>query len=343
MFRFANETWLYALFMVPVIIIFFLLVQRSKRKAMQRFGNLKLMDKLMIAYSPRRQKLKIVLIILSLICFIVALARPQIGTKLEEVKRKGVDIFLAIDVSLSMSAEDIKPNRLEKAKHAVAKLINNLKGDRVGLIIFSGQAFVQCPLTLDYSAAKMFLGTVEPGIVPVPGTAIGSAIDMAIGSFVQAERKHKVIILITDGEDTIEDPLKAAERAEKEGIVIYTVGVGSMQGVPIPVYNERGTYSGFKKDKDDNVVTSKLDQLTLEKIALQTNGKYYAATASEMELDKIYDEINKMEKKELSSRIYSQFEDRFQYFLGIGLIFLLMETFIPERKRVKIEWKGRFE
>jgi len=342
MFRFANETFLYALIIIPILIVFFILVGRSKRKALGRFGNLNLIDKLMVAHSPGRLRFKKSLILIALIFFIIALAQPQIGTRLEEVKRKGVDIFIAIDVSFSMKAEDVKPNRLEKAKQAVAKLINRFEGDRVGLIVFAGHAFVQCPLTLDYSAAKMFLDVIDTDLVPFPGTAIGNAIEMASKSYVQSERKHKVLILITDGEDTVTDPMKTAEMAEKEGIVIYTVGIGSPQGVPIPMYDEAGRQSSFKKDKEGNVVTSKLDQLTLEKIALQTNGKYYAATPSEMELDKIYDEINKMEKKELSSRIYSQFEDRYQYFLGAGLLVLLLETFYPERKRVKAEWKGRF-
>jgi Ca-activated chloride channel family protein len=343
MLRFVNQEYLYALLLLPVLLAFFLWSRRRKRKALERFGNLHLLDKLMVSYSPARQRLKMFLVLASLFFFLIALARPQIGTKLEEVKRRGIDIIVAVDVSLSMLAEDIKPNRLEKAKHEVAGLINRLEGDRIGLIVFAGEAFVQCPLTLDYGAAKMFLDIMDPGLIPVQGTAIGGAMEKAILAFEQKERKHKVLILITDGEDTVEDPLKAAEAAEKEGIVIYPVGIGSPQGVPIPIYNSTGTRSGFKKDSDGNVVTSKLDQLTLEKIALQTNGRYYGATASEMELGRIYGEIEKMETKELSSRIFSQYEDRFQYFLAIGLLLLLAEAVYPERRRVKMEWKGRFE
>jgi Ca-activated chloride channel family protein len=318
-------------------------VRHSKKKALQRFGNLQLMEKLMLSNSPRRQTWKTVLLLAALFFFLVALARPQIGTRLEEVKRKGVDIFVAIDVSKSMLAEDIKPNRLTKAKHEVASLVERLKGDRIGLIAFAGEAFVQCPLTLDYGALKMFLDIMEPGLIPIPGTALGKAIEKAIGSFLETERKHKVLLIITDGEDTVEDPLKMAELAEKEGIVIYTVGIGSPQGVPIPMYDNSGKHTGFKKDRQGNVVTTKLEQLTLEKIALQTNGKYYNATPAEMELGKIYDEIDKMEKKELASRIFSQYEDRFQYFLSIGLILLIIDMLLPERKNVKREWRGRFE
>jgi len=343
MFRFANQELLFALFLLPALVLFFIWVQRMKKKALQRFGNLNLLEKLMLANSPGRQKIKKALVVTALFFFLVALARPQIGTRLEEVKRKGVDIFVAIDVSTSMLAEDIKPNRLEKAKHEVASFIDRLQGDRIGLIAFSGEAFVQCPLTLDYGAAKMFLDIMDPDLIPVPGTAIGKAIEMAIRSFSQTERKYKVLVLITDGEDTREDPMKMAELAEKEGIVIYTVGIGSPQGVPIPLYDDAGRQVGFKKDRQDNVVTSKLDQLMLEKIALQTSGKFYNATPAEMELGKIYDEIDKMEKKELSSKIFSQYEDRFQYFLAIGMVFLLLDVLLPERKRVKKEWRGRFE
>lgn len=335
MFRFANSEALYALILIPWLIIFFFYVRRSKDKAIKKFGNIKLMQKLMINYSFKRWNIKATLVVFAIFFFILALARPQIGTRLEEVKRKGVDIFVAIDASMSMKAEDIKPSRLERAKYAVAKLINKLQGDRIGIIVFSGQAFVLCPLTLDYSAAKMFLDIVNTDLIPVPGTAIGSAIEKAIGSFVQSERKFKVLILITDGEDTISDPLKVAEAAEKEGIVIYTIGIGTAQGVPIPLYSGAGHQIGYKKDKDGNVVTTKLDEVTLEKIALQTNGKYYNVSSSEMELDKILNEINKMEKKELSSRIYSHYEDRYQYLLAIGFVLLLMEMLIPERKKIK--------
>ena len=343
MFQFANQEYLYALLVIPVLILFFVWVRHTKKKALQRFGNLRLMEKLMLSNSPKRKTWKTVFLLGSLFFFLVALARPQIGTRLEEVKRKGVDIFVDIDVSKSMLAEDIKPNRLSKAKHEVAGLVQRLTGDRIGLIAFAGEAFVQCPLTLDYGALKMFLGIMEPGLIPVPGTAIGKAIEKAIGAFLETERKYKVLILITDGEDTVEDPMKMAEIAEKEGIVIYTVGIGSPQGVPIPLYDASGKQTGFKKDRKGNVVITKMDHLTLEKIALQTNGKHYTATPTEMELGKIYDEIDKMEEKELGSRIFSQYEDRFQYFLSIGLVLLLIDMLLLERKKVRKEWRGRFE
>ncbi len=342
MFRFDNVMYLYLLWLIPILIAFYVMVFRWKKAALQRFGNLELIKKLTQSISRQRQVGKISLLLLAILFMILALAKPQIGTKLEEVKREGVDILIAIDVSLSMQAEDIKPNRLEKAKHMVSNLIDLLQGDRVGLIAFAGVPFVQCPLTLDYGAAKMFLEIMDTNLIPQPGTAIGAAIMKAMETFDQRERKHKVLILITDGEDHEGEPLKAAELAEKDGVVIHTVGIGSVQGVPIPLYNESGRNVGFKKDRDDQVVTSKLDEITLEKIALQTGGKYYRATGSESELRKLYDEISKMEKKELASLKFSQYEDRFQYLLIIALVLLVAEVFVSERRKVKEEWHGRF-
>ena len=342
MFRFHDALYLQFLWLIPILIIFFVLVFKWKKRALKRFGNLALIEKLTASTSRGRQIFKVVLILVGIFFMILSLSRPQIGTKLEEVKREGVDIIVALDVSLSMLAEDIKPNRLEKAKHEIASFIDILEGDRIGLIAFAGISFVQCPLTLDYGAAKLFLDIMDTKLIPQPGTAVGDAILLAVKTFEQRERKHKVLVLITDGEDHQGEPLKAAEIAEQEGVIIYTVGVGSAKGVPIPVYNEHGQNVGFKKDRQGEVVTSKLDEITLEKIALQTNGKYYRATGGEEELKKIYDDISKMEKKELASVKFSQYEDRFQYLLIFAIILLAVEIFISDRKKTKAEWRGRF-
>ncbi len=340
--KFENPEFLHLLWGVLLLIGFFIWAVKYKMKLMSKFGNLEILAKLTRNYSTGRRNLKMTLLVFSYMFLVLALANPQIGTKLEEVKREGIDLIVALDVSQSMLAEDISPNRLEKAKHEIGKLIDLLQGDRIGIVAFAGMAHVQCPLTLDYSAAKLFLDMMEIGIIPQPGTAVGKAIEAAKKAFNTEERKYKVLILITDGEDHESDPIDAAKEAEKEGIIIYTVGIGSPQGVPIPQYNRSGIQTGFKKDRAGNVVTTKLDVLTLQKIAYQTGGKYYLASSGEAELDEIYEEVSQLEKKELVSKQFSQYEDRFQVFLAIGLLLLLIEIFIPERKRIKSEWQGRF-
>jgi len=342
-FRFAYHHFLYALVLVPVLILFIVLAFRQKRRALALFGNTALVQKLAGSVSRKRQVWKAVLLILGFGFIVLSFSRPQLGTRLRTVQREGQDIIIALDVSLSMLAEDIKPNRLEKAKHAIGFLIDKFQGDRVGLIAFAGKAFVQCPLTLDYGAAKMFLDVMEPDLIPVPGTAVGEAIQKAVTSFVEKERKHKVLILITDGEDHVGKPLEMATVASKEGVVIYCVGIGSSQGVPIPLIDERGNRIGFKKDRQGDVVMTRLDEITLEKIALETGGKYYRVSPGEVELEKIYDDISEMEKKALASQQYAQYEDRFQVLLGFALFLIILEVLIPERRRLKKEWKGRFE
>ncbi len=342
MIRFANSFILYFLILIPLGIIFYYYVFRWKTRSMQRFGSIELMQKLTSGVSRGRQKFKAFLTLLSMFFIIFALARPQIGTRLEEVRREGVDIIVAVDVSLSMQAKDIAPSRLEKAKHEVGTLIKQLAGDRIGIVAFAGDAFLHCPLTLDYGAAKLFLNALEPGVIPDPGTAIDRAMQVALSAFDQKERKHKVLILITDGENHGDDLKPLTEQAEREGVVIYTVGIGSPEGVPIPLQNEYGIRTGFKKDKTGTVVMTKLDELTLEKLALQTGGKYFRASGAEDELDQIYTAIAKMEKKDLGAVKFTQYEDRYQFFLFLALLFLMLEILIPERKRIKTEWKGRF-
>jgi len=342
-FRFANSEMLYGLIAIPLMVLLFLYAFRMKRKALSRFGNPELLRQLTASASRSRQIWKAVWLLLVLVFLITSLARPQLGTKLKTVRREGQDILIALDVSLSMTARDIQPSRLEKAKHEIASLIDRLRGDRVGLIAFAGRAFVQCPLTLDYGAARMFLDVMSPEIIPVPGTAIAEAIEKAVGAFVEKERKHKVLILITDGEEHEGDPLAAAGAAAREGVIIYTVGIGSVKGVPIPVTDERGNSIGFKKDRQDNVVMTKLDETILEKIALETGGRYYRATPGQAALTQIYDEISGMEKKVLSSMELAEFEERFQIPLGIACVLLLLEWFLPERRRTRKTWKGRFE
>ncbi len=342
MLRFADSHYFMLFLLLPLTALFYWYVFRWKNKALRRFGNLDLVKRLTASVSRRRQVAKAMLVLFGLSFMILSLARPQIGTRLQEVKRKGVDVFVALDVSASMLAEDIKPSRLDKAKHEISAFMDMLRGDRIGLIAFAGDAFVQCPLTLDYGAAKIFLDIMDPSLIPEPGTNLSAAIATAMKSFESKERKFKVLILITDGEDHGDDLMKVAEAADKEGVVIYTVGIGSPQGVPIPIYDKSGRRD-FKKDRNGEPILTKLDHVTLEKVALTTGGKYYQSVTGETKLADVYREISKMEKKELASRKFSQYEDRFQYVLAFAFFFLAIEVMISERVKNEPEWRGRFE
>ncbi|MFC1554257.1 VWA domain-containing protein [candidate division KSB1 bacterium] len=342
MIKFANIQFLHLFWLIPLLVVFYVYVFRKKADMIKKFGSKELMEKLTANTSIKKQKIKAAAVIFSIMILIIALARPQIGTKREQVKREGQDILVAIDVSKSMLAEDISPNRLEKAKHEISKFIDMLQGDRIGIIPFAGEAFVQCPLTLDYGAAKLMLSVVNPNLIPLPGTNITAVIEKAIATFEQKERKYKVLLLITDGEDHSEEAEKYSELAAAEGIVIFTVGIGSPEGVPIPEFDQYGNRTGYKKDSDGQTVVTKLNELMLEKIALNTNGKYYNATPEESELDDIFNVIAGSEKKELGNMEYTQFADRFQYLLILLLVVLVFELFLSERIKVKTEWKGRF-
>ena len=269
MLRFANPEYFHLYWLLPVLIAFFVWMFQYKKRLLKRLGDQELIERLTASVSRSKQVWKTVLLVIVFSVLVFALADPQIGTKLEEVKREGIDIFIALDVSKSMLAEDVAPNRFEKAKHEISEFIERLQGDRVGLIVFSGLAFVQCPLTLDYGAANLFLDDVYIGVVPQPGTAISEAIKTAQRSFVSKELKHKALIIITDGEDHEGAALEVAQEAAKEGIKIYTIGIGSPQGAPIPEFDRHGNRVGYKKDREGRVVTTKLDIPSLEKIAFK--------------------------------------------------------------------------
>ena len=335
MVQFANPTYLYLLLIVPLLGVLILWGSRQRRRQLQQIGDPVLIRRLTESLHIGRRRWKNALLLLAVTFLIVGLADPQMGTKLEEVKRKGVDVFVALDVSNSMLAEDVAPNRLARAKHEVAQFIDRLQGDRIGLIPFAGIAFVHCPLTLDYEAAKIFLNEITPDLLPLPGTAISEAIETARRSFVAKEKKHKVLIIITDGEDHEADPVAAAKKAAEEGVVIYTIGIGSTKGAPIPVYDQSGNRIGYKRDKQGQIVTTRLNPVVLQQIAEAGNGKFYLATGRENELQKIYADIARMEKKELGMREYTQFEDHFQPFLLMALILLIFEMVLSERRSLK--------
>ena len=285
--------------------------------------------------SGAKRWIKMLLMTVAMSSVIIALANPQIGMRLEEVKQEGVDIFIALDVSLSMKAEDVKPNRLAKAKYEIGNLIDRLGGDRIGLIVFSGESYVQFPLTTDYSAADIFLDAVDVESVPTPGTAIGSAVEQAAKSFNWDDRTKKVLVIITDGENNEGDAVAQSEDAAKKGVLIYTIGMGSPEGAPIPIYDASGHQVDFKRDRSGNVVLTKLDEATLEKIAALGNGKYYHASNTQDELDAIYKEVNALQKSEFGTKQFTDFEDQFQYFVALGLLLLLIEVLVSDKK---ISW-----
>ncbi|MEO6902503.1 MAG: VWA domain-containing protein [Bacteroidia bacterium] len=331
MFQLENKYILYALAIIPLVLLlqFFLLQWRKKAKI--AYGNIDTIEKLFPDVSKTKRAWKFILYTIALLFLITGIANPQVGTKLENIKRKGADIMICLDVSNSMKAEDFYPNRLEKAKQAISKLISSLEGDRIGIIVFAGEAFVQLPITTDYAASKLFLDGIRTDLVAVQGTNIGDAIDLAVESFGKDDGKNKAIIVITDGEDNEAEGINAAKRAAEKNIVVHTIGMGSPSGAPIPTF-KNGVKEGYKKDKDGNTIITRLNVETLKQIASAGNGIYVQATNSDTGLNSILNEINKLEKKQFESKMYSDYEDRFQWFISVAFILLLIEIFISERK-----------
>lgn len=332
MLRFANPEYLNALWIVPILILLYLLLYKSRKKKLEKFASRNLHQVLFPNASGVKNWLKFALICSAIVLMILAAANPQVGTKMEEVKQTGIDVFILLDVSLSMKAEDIKPNRLEKAKYQISDLIRKLRGDRIGLIVFSGDAYIQFPLTTDYSAANLFLSAVDVSTVPQPGTAIGPAIETAAKSFNYETPTQKVIIIITDGEDHEGDLMEKVNAAVEKEILIYTIGLGEDGGVPIPLYNNRGEKTGFKKDQNGNIVLTKLDDETLKQIASAAGGKYFQGSNYEDQLDMIYKDLSALEKTEFGVKKITDYEDRFYYLLIPALLILIFEFLLSERK-----------
>jgi len=329
--RFGSLNYLFLLWIIPVMVIFYLYAFRKRDRLLALFCGKELVGELVPDFKKGRRGVKAFLALLAMAFGIVALTQPQWGFHWEEIKRVGVDIIVAIDVSESMLAEDVKPSRLKRAKREIFDLIEMLEGDRIGLIVFAGTSFVQCPLTLDYGACKMFLDYIDTDLIPVPGTALADAMRTATASFNKRERKSKALILITDGEDHEGEPIEAAKEAKQEGIKIFPIGVGRKEGVPIPL---RGGSGGFKKDRQGDMVITHLDETTLQKIALETGGSYVSSVTGDMDLDKIYKEgiKQRIEQKQLKSTRKRRWEQRFQWFILCALLFIGLEFFVSERK-----------
>lgn len=331
MYRFANIEALWMLAFLPVLWLIFLFVQRWRKRQLKKFADSSALRILSPDFKASRFSFKFILWNLALIALIIALANPQIGNKLEEVKRKGVDLVICLDLSNSMLAEDIKPNRLENAKRAITRLLEELRNDRIGIVVFGGEAYTQLPITTDYAAAKMFLNTVNTDIIPVQGTAIGKAIDMAMRSFDPESPTSKTIIVLTDGENHEDDAVKKAEEAANAGITVHTIGMGSIEGAPIPVF--RGSKkTGFRKDANGNSVVTKLNEENLINVAQAGNGIFVRASSSNTGLDYIFNEIEQMEKTEFGSKMFTDYEDRFYYLTAIAFVLLVIESITLNRR-----------
>lgn len=330
--KFANISYFHLFWLLLAMAGFYIYIFKNHQKLLARWGDLPLVAKLISRVSFGKRRLKVILLLTAIFFIIITLAQPQWGYHWEELKRKGIDIVIALDASKSMLADDIKPDRLSAAKLELSDLLKVLQGDRIGLVAFAGTSFLQCPLTLDYGAFKLFLDNIDTDIIPQPGTDIGGAIRKAIGAFGKESKKHRAVILITDGEDHSGVLETATQEAKIEAIPIYVIGIGSREGTPIPIIDEGGNKT-YLKDKNGNIVLSKLDDLGLKKTALTTGGAYIDAGSGTMALDKIYTErIRKLEKKELESAKRKIYENRFQWPLLIAFMLLVLEGIISERK-----------
>ena len=336
--RFEHPEYLYWLILIPVLIIAYVLIRLRQDRIFKRFASIQLREYLMPQRSGRRGVFKFVVFLLMLSSLILALANLQSGSKMEEVKREGIDLFIAVDVSNSMNAQDIVPSRLDRSKQAINKLISDLRGDRLGVIVFAEKAFVQLPITTDYGAAKMFLASVNTTSVASQGTAIGEAIQLAMRSFPDDERS-KAIVIISDGEDhENEAAMEAANQAASQGIKIYTIGMGLPDGAPIPEYNQYGRMTGYKKDRSGNTIVTRLDENMLRRIAEAGGGMYVRANNSNVGLERIYEDISKLDKTEIETQVFTDYEDQFQWFVGAGIVLLLVLVFVSSGKKA---WENK--
>ena len=348
MFKFENENYLYGLLTIPFLILLYLFVHYVTQKRWKQFGDESLIDQLMPLRSYTVQTYKFALLLFALACFVVALANPQMGSTLEKGTRKGVDIMIAMDISSSMLAEDIQPNRLEASKIAISHFIDQLKGDRIGLVIFAGKAFVQLPITSDYAAAKMFINYVNPKLMNEQGTDIAAAIDLAAVSILPETKNRnadlsklsqlnsKVILVVSDGEDHFQEAVDVAAQVRKLGITVHTIGIGDLRGTPIP---DRKGSNSFKKDLEGNTVITRLNEVVLKEIADAGGGIYVHASNANMGFETILEKINAMNKVDLKEITFSRYDSKFQYPLALGLIFLLLEILWFAEKP---QWREQF-
>ena len=331
MYQLEEKIWFWFLLVIPVMALLFVILQIWKNRAQNKFADKKLLNKLSPDKSLFKSILKFFVWSLAIAFLIFGLVNPKIGTKLETVKRQGVDIVFAIDVSKSMLAEDIAPNRLEKSKQLVTQIINNLASDRIGIIAYAGKAFPQLPITTDYASAKMFLQSMNTDMLSSQGTAIDEAIQLARTYYDDEEQTNRVLIIISDGEDHNDIAVDVAEAAAEEGIKIFTIGVGELKGGPIPI-KRNGIVLNYKKDNNGETVITKLNEETLIEIAEEGNGEYINGRKTNQVVETIGDILNKMDKKEFEAKEFAEYKDQFQWFLGFAIFFLFIDIFLLERK-----------
>jgi Ca-activated chloride channel homolog len=339
---FAHSEYLNLLWLLPVLGLFFYWAFRNRRKRLEKVIDLSLAPQLAGEYSSTKAIIKAILVMGFFAFGILAAARPQWGVQLQTVHRKGVDIIIALDASYSMNAEDVAPNRLEKAKGEIRRLLEKAAEDRIGLISFAGKAFVQCPLTLDHGAALLFLDAAVTGMIPEPGTSLASAIEIATNAFIGKEKKFKVLVLFTDGEDLTGQVENAIAKATEAGVIIYAVGIGTPQGSLIALRDAKGNIADYRKDPGGQVVVSRLDERSLAEVTLKTGGRYFRASTSENEIDAIYDDIARLDKKELESKLLINYEDQFQYPLAFAILCLAGQLVISEKRKAGALWLDRF-
>ena len=328
-FRFANPNILWLLIVVFALVVLFLVSRMSSHKALRRFGDLRLLRPLMRGVSEGKLRVKFAIEMLALVCLIIAAARPQFGSKLETVKKEGIEVMVCLDISNSMLAEDIQPNRLERAKRMLSRLVDNLDNDQVGLIVFAGEAYTQLPITNDFVSAKMFLQSIDPRMVSLQGTAIGAAINLAVRSFTPNEASEKAIVLITDGENHEDDAQGAASNALAKGIHTHVIGIGSTQGALVP--DDSGRPGSYRKDASGNPVTTRLDEQMAQAIAAAGQGIYAHADNTNSAVQTLTESLGQLKTTELESHVFADYDDKFMPFLAIALILLLIDMFLLDK------------
>lgn len=330
--QFYNSEYLNALWITAILAFIYLLSAKLRRKKIATFGVPSTVHK-MSNFSSKNWRIRTLAILAAVVFAVLALSRPQWGMEKKKIERKGVDILFLLDTSLSMLSQDTKPSRMEKAKLEIKSFVKKMKGDRIGLVAFAGSSFLQCPLTLDYSAFFLFLDAINVGYIPDPGSSLSEAIANAFRAFPSGDKKHRVIIIFSDGEFFEENLQETSKKARQEGITIYCIGLGTKEGEPIPLKAEGGKVVAYKKDSSGKVVITKLEEGSLISIAQDTGGLYYPATPHEQEIDLIYRDMQKLGKKRLKSQLATEKEDHYQLFLGAAVILLLLSLLLRERKR----------